>query len=57
VVRAAAKSEKVKTLDGVERQLDAGTCVITDGDGSRVVGIGGIMGGAETEISFSTKMS
>ena len=55
VVRAAAKGEKVKTLDGVERQLDAGACVITDGDGSRVVGIGGIMGGAETEISFSTK--
>jgi phenylalanyl-tRNA synthetase beta chain len=55
VVRAAAKGEKVKTLDGIERQLDAGLCVIADGDGSRVVGIGGIMGGAETEISFSTK--
>jgi len=47
--------EKIKTLDGVERQLDPNTCVICDGDGSRIVGIGGIMGGGETEISFSTK--
>jgi phenylalanyl-tRNA synthetase beta chain len=50
-----ADGERIKTLDGVERQLDPGTCVICDGDGSRIVGIGGIMGGAETEISFSTK--
>ncbi|MDP9339801.1 MAG: phenylalanine--tRNA ligase subunit beta [Acidobacteriota bacterium] len=55
VVRGANVREKVKTLDGLERQLDSGTCVICDGDGSRIVGIGGIMGGAETEISFSTK--
>jgi len=47
--------KKIKTLDGVERQLDPSICVICDGDGSRIVGIGGIMGGAETEISFSTK--
>ncbi|HEX3372096.1 MAG TPA: phenylalanine--tRNA ligase subunit beta, partial [Candidatus Acidoferrales bacterium] len=51
----SATGEKIRTLDGVERQLDPGTCVICDGDGSRIVGIGGIMGGAETEISFSTK--
>jgi phenylalanyl-tRNA synthetase beta chain len=50
-----AAGEKIKTLDGIERQLDPGICVICDGDGSRIVGIGGIMGGAETEISFSTK--
>jgi len=31
------------------------SALICDGDGSRAVGIGGIMGGAETEISFSTK--
>jgi phenylalanyl-tRNA synthetase beta chain len=48
-------SEKIRTLDGVERTLDPGICVISDGDASRAVGIGGIMGGAETEISFSTK--
>ena len=55
VVRPAKPKEKVRTLDGVERQLDPGTCMISDGDGSRSIGIGGIMGGAETEISFSTK--
>jgi phenylalanyl-tRNA synthetase beta chain len=54
VVRAAKPSEKIRTLDGVERSLDPGICMICDGDGSRAVGIGGIMGGAETEISFST---
>jgi phenylalanyl-tRNA synthetase beta chain len=55
VVRPARPSEKVRTLDGIERILPPGICVIADGDGSRAVGIGGIMGGAETEISFSTK--
>src|SRR5467141_3274348 len=55
VVRNAKPSEKVRTLDGIERTLAPGICVISDGDGSRAVGIGGIMGGAETEISFSTK--
>src|SRR5436309_10118286 len=50
-----AGPEKMRTLDGVERQLDPGICMICDGDGSRAIGIGGIMGGAETEISFSTK--
>ena len=55
VVRRARAAEKTKTLDGVERVLDANTAVVCDGDGSRVVGIGGIMGGAETEISFSTR--
>src|SRR6202035_360453 len=56
VVRRAKQNEKMKTLDGVERQLapdkdrqlDSGICMISDGDGSRAVGIGGIMGGAET---------
>jgi phenylalanyl-tRNA synthetase beta chain len=55
VVRLAKPSEKIRTLDGVERVLASGICMICDGDGSRAVGIGGIMGGAETEISFSTK--
>ncbi|HXY25419.1 MAG TPA: phenylalanine--tRNA ligase subunit beta [Candidatus Acidoferrum sp.] len=55
VVRRAKPNEKMRTLDGVERQFDPGICMISDGDGSRVIGIGGIMGGAETEISFSTK--
>src|SRR5712672_1303847 len=55
VVRRAKPGEKIRTLDGIERQLDSAMCVISDGDGSRAVGIGGIMGGGETEISFSTK--
>src|SRR6202140_921391 len=50
-----AAQEKMRTLDGIERQLDSNICMISDGDGSRAVGIGGIMGCAETEISFSTK--
>jgi phenylalanyl-tRNA synthetase beta chain len=55
VVRAAKLKEKVRTLDGVEREFVPGICMISDGDASRAIGIGGIMGGAETEISFSTK--
>jgi phenylalanyl-tRNA synthetase beta chain len=55
VVRAAKRGEKMRTLDGVERALDASFSVVCDGDGSRAVGIGGVMGGGETEISFSTK--
>jgi phenylalanyl-tRNA synthetase beta chain len=63
VVRKAKPNEKMKTLDGVERhlapendrQFDPGICMISDGDGSRPIGIGGVMGGVETEISFSTK--
>lgn len=55
VVRRAKAGEKIKTLDGIERTLDASLSVVSDGDGSRPVGIGGIMGGAETEISFSTR--
>jgi phenylalanyl-tRNA synthetase beta chain len=54
VVRRTHAGEKMRTLDGVERALDSATGVVCDGDGSRVVGIAGIMGGAETEISFST---
>ncbi|HEY6128582.1 MAG TPA: phenylalanine--tRNA ligase subunit beta [Candidatus Acidoferrum sp.] len=55
VVRHAKPKEKLKTLDGVERTLDPAICAIADGDGSRAVGVGGIMGGGETEISYSTK--
>lgn len=54
-VRRAKSGEKIRTLDGLERALDPSICLICDGDGSRPVGIGGIMGGADTEISLSTK--
>ena len=55
VVRRAKNGEKMRTLDGVERTFDSSICMVCDGDGSRTVGVGGIMGGGETEISFSTK--
>jgi phenylalanyl-tRNA synthetase beta chain len=55
VVRRAKAGEKLKTLDGIERTLDPGIPLVCDADGTRAVGIGGIMGGGETEISFSTK--
>jgi phenylalanyl-tRNA synthetase beta chain len=54
-VRCAKSGEKIRTLDGLERTLDSSMSVVYDGDGSRAVGIGGIMGGGDTEISFSTK--
>ena len=54
-VRRAKSGEKIRTLDGLERTLDPSMSVVYDGDDSRAVGIGGIMGGADTEISFSTK--
>src|SRR5262249_31527392 len=48
IVRKARPAEKTKTLDGIERTLDPNICVISDGDGSRAEGIGGVMGGADT---------
>src|SRR5580658_7071327 len=54
-VRRAKSGEKIRTLDGLERTLDSSMSVVYDGDGSRADGIAGIMGGADTEISFSTK--
>jgi phenylalanyl-tRNA synthetase beta chain len=53
VVRRARQGEKIRTLDGIERSLTKDMCVIADA--SRAVGIGGVMGGAETEIGFSSK--
>lgn len=53
IVRPARAGEKMRTLDGVERTLLPDTCVIADA--SRAVGIGGIMGGSETEIGFATR--
>lgn len=53
VVRRAKPGEKMRTLDGVERTLASDMCVIADA--SHAVGIGGVMGGAESEISFSSR--
>jgi phenylalanyl-tRNA synthetase beta chain len=53
VVRRAKPGEKIRTLDGAERTLTKEMCVVADA--ARAVGIGGVMGGAESEISFSTR--
>jgi phenylalanyl-tRNA synthetase beta chain len=52
IVRRARPGEKLRTLDGVERTLTKDMCMIADA--TRALGIGGVMGGADTEISFST---
>src|ERR1700730_1836855 len=52
VVRRARAGEKIRTLDGVERSLTAEMCV--NADAVRAVGIGGVMGGVETEIHAAT---
>ena len=52
VVRRARAGEKIKTLDGVVRELDAEMLVIADA--ARAVAVAGVMGGEETEISDAT---
>ncbi len=53
VARRANEGEKLRTLDGAERTLSVEDLVIADG--KRAVGLAGIMGGEETEVSASTK--
>ncbi len=53
VVRRAAAGEKLKTLDGVERELDAEMLVIADAE--RAVALAGVMGGEDSEISNETR--
>ncbi|NOX61989.1 MAG: phenylalanine--tRNA ligase subunit beta [Chloroflexi bacterium] len=53
IVRRAKPGEKFVTLDGVERELDPDILMICDEVGP--VGIGGVMGGLETEVSESTR--
>ena len=53
VARRARTGEKLRTLDGAERTLTAEMCVIADD--ARALGIGGVMGGGETEIRFASR--
>jgi phenylalanyl-tRNA synthetase beta chain len=52
-VRTARDGERLKTLDGQDRPLTADMLVIADG--VRPVGIAGVMGGADSEVTDSTR--
>ena len=54
VVRRARAGERHTTLDDVERTLDPEDLLITDDGAERVLGIAGVMGGADTEITGET---
>jgi len=52
VVRRARKGERLKTLDGVERVLDAEDLIVADH--AKPVGLAGVMGGWDTMITPAT---
>jgi phenylalanyl-tRNA synthetase beta chain len=52
VVRRAVAGERLRTLDGVERELEPYDLMIADAE--RSVALAGIMGGEETEIGDET---
>ena len=51
-VRLARPGEAVRTLDGVERTLPAGTLAIADA--ARAQAVAGVMGGADSEVAGAT---
>lgn len=53
-VRRAKPGETLRTLDGIERALEPDMLVIADAD--RAQAIGGVMGGAASEIGGGTRM-
>ncbi len=53
IVREAARGETIRTLDGVERKLEAGMLVIADEE--HAVALAGVMGGVNSEVSSITK--
>ena len=52
-VRMANEGEKLTTLDGIERDLKTEDIVISDGE--KAIGLAGVMGGLETEITDKSK--
>ncbi|CAB4939709.1 unannotated protein [freshwater metagenome] len=52
VVRAAVAGEAMTTLDGQERALDEGMCLIADADGP--TSLAGVMGGTRSEVEAGT---
>jgi phenylalanyl-tRNA synthetase beta chain len=52
IVRRARPGEKITTLDGVDRTLDADMTVIADGE--RAQAIAGVIGGEGSEVTDST---
>jgi phenylalanyl-tRNA synthetase beta chain len=52
VVRRARPGERLTTLDGQERILDPDMAMVCDAE--RAVGVGGVMGGADTEVTERT---
>ncbi len=53
IVRPATAGERLETLDHVERELGSEALVIADVDGP--LAIAGVMGGARSEVSASTR--
>jgi phenylalanyl-tRNA synthetase beta chain len=51
-VRSARGGERLRTLDGVDRELTDGMLVIADAE--RPVALAGVMGGEESEVTEST---
>ena len=52
-VRMAKENEKLTTLDNIERILSKDDIVISDG--KRAIGLAGVMGGLDTEVTENTK--
>jgi phenylalanyl-tRNA synthetase beta chain len=53
IMRRAREGERMTTLDGIERVLTTDMLMITDTAGP--IAVGGVMGGAETEIDETTR--
>ena len=52
-VRMASEGEKLTTLDNIERILTTNDIVISDG--KEAIGLAGVMGGLDTEVTENTK--